>query len=258
VVPAAALAAALVVQLALPGYHAQVATIRADGTGLRALTNPAIDSYHPVWSPDHRAIAFFRTGARTGIYLLRLPRHTVRLTHGRDSTPAFSPDGTEIAFVRDRHLMTMRADGTGVRRVAALTLALAPRQIAWTPDGSQLIVGSSGFVDSVYVRTGEVRQLWTGLDSVQGDFKPVVSPDGARIAFLSYRDAAYVRDRDAWGIWTMPVGGGTPTRLCVGTFGPMSWGPDGSILASFGYELAVFAPDGTHRDLPVRGLWASY
>jgi Tol biopolymer transport system component len=250
-------AALLVVQLNAPGRHAQVATIRADGNGLRVLTQPGFDSLHPVWRPDHRAIAFFRTGRRAGIYLLRLPRATVRLTRGADSAPAFSPDGARIAFVRGGDLMTMDADGSGVHRVSTLHFALAPRQLAWTADGSRLIVGSSGLLESVDVASGAVETLATG-DGTDSDFKPVVSPDGAQVAFLSYREAAYYRDPNGWGIWTMPVGGGTPTRVAVGKFGPMSWGPDGSILASFGYELAVFAPDGTHRDLPVRGRWASF
>jgi Tol biopolymer transport system component len=71
--------------------QSDIAVINADGTGLRRLTRTAALETHPVWSPNGRRIAFTSD------------RHA----KGRGSEP-LGP-----AF----ELYTMRADGTGIKRL---------------------------------------------------------------------------------------------------------------------------------------------
>src|SRR5262245_10552420 len=75
----------------------QLFRIRPSGTGLRQITRGKLPSIAPAFSPDGRRIAFARGGA--GIFAMSLDGTGLRrLTgNGRDSLPARSPDGKQIA-----------------------------------------------------------------------------------------------------------------------------------------------------------------
>jgi TolB protein len=137
------------------GYVAWVYVVDRNGANLRRLTNSgwAID---PRWSPDSRRIVFeqFPTGLKhTGpgtseLYVMRVDAGSqLRLTRNRvyDGTPAWSPDGRRIAFVRfgfgcaecsptrpgGAEIFVMNRDGTGVRRLTHNRVGEASP--AWQP-----------------------------------------------------------------------------------------------------------------------------
>ena len=110
-----------------------------------------------------------------------------------DSRPAWSPDGTRIAFFRSvpsdttqSGLFLMGADGSGVRR-------LAPAQnvtgVSWSPDGTRIAFGN--WPDVYVVRTdgtGLVR-LTNAQDPASGNgTSPAWAPDGNKIAYYTTRD----------------------------------------------------------------------
>ena len=77
----------------------------------------------------------------------------------RESAPAWSPDGTRIAFfsdaafsfpqVEDPRLMLMNPDGSG-RTTVRQGRAIAP---SWSPDGSRLAyatVDADGIIDQIF------------------------------------------------------------------------------------------------------------
>src|SRR3989449_334878 len=111
--------------------------------------------------------------------------------------PAFSPDGSRIAFVSQRdgnaEIYVMNADGTGSTRIT--NDPQPDGRPAFTPDGQSLVFHSA--------RTAGKQQIWavnldaTGLTQLTRDSvnaSPTVSPDGQTIAYLSTRN----KDADIW------------------------------------------------------------
>jgi hypothetical protein len=111
--------------------------------------------------------------------------------------PAFSTDGSRIAFVSQRdgnaEIYVMNADGTGATRLT--NDPQADGHPAFTPDGQTIVFHSA--------RPAGKQQIWvvnvdgTGLTQLTRDSinsAPTVSPDGQTIAYVSMRDKNY----DIW------------------------------------------------------------
>lgn len=141
--------------------RAGIYTANPDGSDIRQLTDGINDSW-PAWSLDGTRIAFASTRGEpsqvrcrvgdgalcpTDLYVMDADgSNIVRLTNDPlpESDPAWSPDGTRIAFVgtadppdyRTR-IVVMNVDGTDAQTVAATSdgATFAP---SWSPDGSRL------------------------------------------------------------------------------------------------------------------------
>lgn len=113
------------------------------------------------------------------------------------SDPAFSPDGSRIAFVSQRdgnpEIYIMNADGSGATRLS--NDPQADGHPVFTADGQAIIFHSS--------RTAGKQQIWainvdgsgsTQLTKDSVNYAPTVSPDGQTIAYVSSRN----KDTDIW------------------------------------------------------------
>jgi Tol biopolymer transport system component len=183
--------------------------------------------------------------------------NAVQLTPGDmyATSPAWSPDGRRIAFVRhaeeSAELYVMNADGTGaVRRVSEVGLHVATP--VWSRDGARIIymaqrrgpataemVEADGNGSPVHL---EIARRWSN--------PPAWSPAGDRIAIIR-QTTLEIMSLDAVYFRQIPLG--------AGVFQDPAWSPDGrtialascrSVLADYfcaGYQLDLVAADGSGR-----------
>jgi Tol biopolymer transport system component len=194
-----------------------------------------------------------RDGGYAEIYIMNANgTGQTRLTtnDARDLFPAWSPDGSKIAFASDRdgnyEIYVMNADGTGQTRIT--TNGASDEDPAWSPDGSKIAFSSDrdGYAE-IYIMntdgTGQTR-LTTNVDVWEG--VPAWSPDGTKITFTSERDGNFE-------IYVMNANGSGQTRLTTNASWDSFpvWSPDGTKIAfssdrdDGNYEIYVMKKDGT-------------
>ena len=179
---------------------------RNTGRAVLPLTAYAGYELDPVFSPDGNQVAFEWEGARrdnSDIYVKLIGAgEPLRLTTdpARDHSPAWSPDGRWIAFLRDQpneraSVRLISALGGADRVVAEVNRSpiaeyayYSSRALTWTPDGKQLVVtdhlGSEPLgLFLLAVDTGEKRRLTSPVPPVSSDRSPAFSPDGHLLAF---------------------------------------------------------------------------
>ncbi len=175
---------------------------------------------------------------------------------GTDTSPAWSPDGSQIAFATPDAanvkvgIAVINADGSGLRRLAADS-AFLDGQPGWSPDGTQIVftAGGGDAIDAMNADGSGRRRLLTKLAG--DDYRnPKWSPNGARIAFTSTRGKASNNAAD-YELWVMNADGSNPRQLTTNTAEEHhpDWSPDGSqiLFGRGGPAGGVFTikPDGT-------------
>jgi Tol biopolymer transport system component len=243
----------------LDGFN-EIYYMNADGLGQTRVTHDYdIDcrgngNFDPSWSPDRKRIVYSSTCDGFGeIYIINIDgTNKTRLTFTTDTNefPAWSPDGTKIAFDNQIDILVMNVDGTGIINLTPIedgAIAIAP---AWSSDGTKIVFSQRDLcgylgcdLNDIYIMNADgtgVKQLTQNINAQ--DYDPHLSPDGSKIVFFSGRDTTN------YDIFVMNADGSQITNLTnvlTGGFQDISptWSPDGKQIA---FESYLY-PDGpTH------------
>jgi hypothetical protein len=189
-----------------PSSARDVWVMNSDGTAQRRFTNDGGSKSTLKWSPDSSRLLYSQSTSRSEVRVLDVATATVRsLTQAGswELSPAWSPDGTEIALVSGSRLVVADADGTGRREVPTTAQVDSP---AWSQDGEHIaFVGTRMFPEQgtrygpltmadVYViradGTGERRltgSVIEGFVPMPGGTSPSWWPDSSRLFYVSER-----------------------------------------------------------------------
>jgi Tol biopolymer transport system component len=179
--------------------------------------------------------------------------------HVKDTTsnfhPAWSPDGTKIAFgsTRDTNPQIYIMDPNGFNVVRLTHDAAEDAQPAWSPDGTRIAFATNRDGNNeIYVMNANGSGQINLTTNTGSDLAPAWSPDGTKIAFQSDRQTDYA-------VWVMSADGSNPVRLTDPSTpaGAPSWSPDGTRIA---YEqdgdIWVMNADGTRKIRITSGFWS--
>jgi len=226
-------------------FHGTPGTPPHERRTYKQLTSGDAAAAFPTLSPDGKTFAFVSDASgNLDIYQQRVdgrvPTNLTADSPADDSEPAFSPDGSKIAFRSERDgggIFVMGATGESVRRVTDFG-----HNPSWSPDGNRIVISTAALelrpqahrVDGelwiVDTRSGQKHLLYK-LDHPSpalGDaLQPSWSPHGKRIAFWGVTESA---QRD---LWTIDPDAPQPAQTIVRatTDSAVEWNP-------------VWAPDG--------------
>jgi TolB protein len=217
--------------------NSELYVMNADGTNATRLTRQPSSEGYPQFSPEGRSIAFDsdREGNfdifvmdADGTNVRRVTRHPAR-----DLAASWSPDGRTLVFMSDRagsgfDIYSIQRDGTNERRLTSTSSSWFP---VYSRDGSKLAFHVERDVHIMPAGGGALQRLTT--DPANG-MHPSWSPDGRRIAFMSWRNGRTE-------LFLMNADGSNQQRIVSMDRGDAidpRWSPDGSRI------VFVHLPDG--------------
>jgi TolB protein len=271
----------------------EIWSMRSDGSQQAQLTNSVETEFEPKLSSDGQQIAFVRKNASPNVF----PDETIWVMDAdgsnqhevfapavplggqippnvtRDRDPTWSPDGKEIAFVRDAlgtlaGVVAMNADGTGLHVAVS---AVPPNQVdrvfdlAWSPDDTAIayafdFVCCLSHID-ISKLDGSGTQILIGprnaVDVQTFDVAPAWSPDSKKVAFHGQPNVN--NNVGAAGVWVAnTMGLPNPLQLAQDGQRP-SWSPKGDRIA-FDRAGSVWTmnADGTNQVLLTAGSSPSW
>jgi Tol biopolymer transport system component len=138
-----------------------------------------------------------------------------------DTGPAWSPDGSQIAFYRKKSVFLISPLGGAERRLADVEVLdygpfnIRAASLAWSPDGKWLAAmdqASEQYAPGatlINVFAGEKRYLTKPVPPgfPVHDTQYAFSPDGSRLAFVRMANAQVSE------VFEVPVAGGEPVQL---------------------------------------------
>lgn len=206
-------------------------------------------SPHPAVSPDGSKIAFVSNvgmESDTELFVMKSDGSDIQQLTNNDVSeynPAWSPDGTKIAYQSDECIFVINSDGTNQVQLTSANEAYTPD---WSPDGTTLAVD---YIDEIYKLAVNGSSSIQLTSNYEHEDQPQWSPDGTKILFLSIRDGN-------WEIYVMNADGSGQTNLTQDSRRNMmpQWSPDGSKIAyitvvseSSRWEVFVMNANGSNK-----------
>jgi Tol biopolymer transport system component len=237
-------------------------TKRVDYVFLSGTGSPYSVNYDSFTIPEYKRIAFH--AVRDGdaeIYLMNDDGTNItQLTDNNvhDSHPAWSPDGTKIAFSRDivggkPDIFVMDTDGTN--QINLTNAPGADMYPAFSPDGTKIaFVSERNGNFEIYVMNadGSNPQNLTNTPGYD-EHHPAFSPDGTKIVFTRGR----IGDMNSVEIYIMNSDGSNVRKLTDnnsfdGRMSSQAWSPDGEKIVftserDGNSEIYVMDADGSNQ-----------
>ena len=193
------------------------------GTNLRVLVAGVVNG--GSWSPDSKWLAF---AASDGIYKIKANGDSVtRLTNSiYDYHPAWSPDGSKIAFIR----MTVGVMVYDIPTGEIVELFQSGSSPSWHSGGELVVVAGSGSTQgatySFYaIRDSAVWRTLFSFGTTESCTYSSVNPTGGTEQEIAYSLTPASGYTQIWKV-VLATGGRVPLTT-DGGYGP-AWSPDGS------------------------------
>ncbi|GAB3762230.1 alpha/beta hydrolase family protein [Spirosoma pomorum] len=191
----------------------------------------------PVISPKSDNVSFVKGGQIwTAPISGSAPGKALFQARGANGSVAWSPDGSQLAFVCDRgdhSFIGVFTDTETPIRWLAPSFA-KDRSPQWSPDGKQLVfvrtAGSGGEPDSllkrvptawaiwtVDVTSGVAKECWKAPKTLRGSIP--ATHGGFNLHWASKDRITFLSSHDNWPhLYSIPVTGGSPLLLTPGSF----------------------------------------
>lgn len=241
------------------GGHYVLFTVRPSGEGLFRLTNPPgnLNTFSADWSPNGRWVAYERLGEDVQGYIFRIRRdgtHRQNLskksclpeTCSAEHMPAWSPDGTRIAYAREARpsarwrVYVKNANGTNAHQVVPSRRRTRDYGPQWSPSGKRLVFARSDFrrgksaVFTVRLDGTDLHRLTPWWMDAGGS--PDWSPNGRWILFTNH-----VSSETPSTVWLVHRNGDDRHRITTSAGGTVTW--DGGSFSPDGQRIVVTQGD---------------
>lgn len=148
-----------------------------------------------------------------------------------------SPDGQQVAFVKDKNIYKMNSDGSGMTKLTKSPgeYTSGGSDLVWSPDRTKIAFFSGTYPkQQIYTINADGTNLKNLTNNPQNKVYSVKlfwSPDSSRIAYYQGKAGDLLGEKQ--DIYAIDINRGTTKNLTQkpSNYDALSWSPDGKIIA---------------------------
>ena len=241
------------------GDQPAIFLLRPDGRDVHQLTRMDWSPYTlsgATWRPDGQVLtysvrAIFSTQHLPDIWSINVDGTDEKLNEvGGYDDLTWSPDGNRytLRLIPNLILVVRRSDNARSRLAFGCC-------VDWSPDGRTIAYAGDGAIHLIAPDSTNHRAL-PGPSGGNSDYLPKWSPDGGKIAFLTFNSLEGTFPRQVAGVMNADGTGRIALAPGIQTNSSVDWSPDGTHLAFTAFESAddvaaskshlyIVSPDGS-------------